>query len=87
MSRNDVITTAPARDYDVTYKVLLLGDSGVGKTSLIRALSPNSSRSSRHILPTVGKLAHWGPSIKYVMLQAVASLEGCGGYGPHRVTP
>ena len=41
---------------DVTYKVLLLGDSGVGKTALIRALM-RSEFCTNH-LTTVGQLSY-----------------------------
>ena len=40
---------------DATYKVLLLGDSGVGKTALIRALMRNQFNASH--LTTVGQYA------------------------------
>lgn len=42
----------PQGDCDVTYKILLLGDSGVGKSSLIRALT--GSAFSHNMLTTVG---------------------------------
>lgn len=46
--------SSEAKDYDVSYKVLLIGESAVGKTSLIRCYSkPNESFSST-LMPTFG---------------------------------
>lgn len=42
------------KDYDVTYKVLLIGETGVGKTSLIRCyFNPNESFRVA-LMPTIG---------------------------------
>ncbi len=40
--------------YDISYKVLLLGDSGVGKTALIRNLMGENFAS--HYITTIGKI-------------------------------
>ena len=47
------VTNDEADRVDATYKVLLLGDTGVGKTSLIRALT--GKPFSHNMLTTVGK--------------------------------
>ena len=44
---------ATARDYNATYKILVLGESGVGKTSLIRRFVENKFKES--YLSTIGK--------------------------------
>ena len=41
------------KDYDVTYKVLVLGDSGVGKTCLIRRFTDGDFTDN--FLSTIGK--------------------------------
>lgn len=43
---------AMAKEFDVKYKVLIIGNSGVGKTALIRALMGESF--SMEMLPTIG---------------------------------
>ncbi len=42
--------------FDVKYKVLLLGDAGVGKTSLIRKLMGQDMQ--HNYMCTIGKLQH-----------------------------
>ena len=41
------------KDYDITYKILVLGDSGVGKTCLIRRFTDDDFTDS--FLSTIGK--------------------------------
>lgn len=43
-----------SKDYDVSYKVLLIGESGVGKTSLIRSYSKPNETFTSTLLPTYG---------------------------------
>ena len=43
------------KDYDVTYKVLLIGETGVGKTSLIRSYSRPNESFTAALLPTYGE--------------------------------
>ena len=43
--------------YDVKYKILLLGDAGVGKTSLIRKLM--GQQLQNNYMCTIGKLINF----------------------------
>ena len=52
--------------YDVKYKVLLLGDAGVGKTSLIRKLMGKELQNN--YMCTIGR------TISYVRVQLTKSL-------------
>ncbi len=45
-----------ANAYDLLAKILIIGDSGVGKTCLLLRFSENSFTSSH--LPTIGKRSH-----------------------------
>lgn len=51
-AKNKILADKDKEDCDVTYKILLLGDSGVGKTSIIRSLT--GSQFSHNMLTTVG---------------------------------
>ncbi|XP_078360338.1 ras-related protein Rab-13-like [Oculina patagonica] len=42
------------KDYDISYKVLLIGESAVGKTSLIRCYSKPDQSFTSTLLPTYG---------------------------------
>ena len=44
-----------SKDYDISYKVLLIGESGVGKTSLIKSYSKPNEAFTPSLLSTVGK--------------------------------
>ena len=44
---------AVVKDYEMTYKILVLGDSGVGKTCLIRRFTDDNFTDS--FLSTIGK--------------------------------
>ena len=46
-------TMAVVKDYEMTYKILVLGDSGVGKTCLIRRFTDDNFTDS--FLSTIGK--------------------------------
>ena len=43
------------KDYDITYKVLLIGESAVGKTSLIRCYSKPDQSFTSNLMPTYGE--------------------------------
>lgn len=43
------------KDYDITYKVLLIGESAVGKTSLIRCYSKPDQSFTSTLMPTYGE--------------------------------
>lgn len=43
-----------SKDYDISYKVLLIGESGVGKTSLIKSYSKPNEAFTPSLLSTVG---------------------------------
>ncbi|XP_073238560.1 uncharacterized protein [Porites lutea] len=43
-----------SKDYDISYKVLLIGESGVGKTSLIKSYSKPNETFTPSLLSTVG---------------------------------
>lgn len=42
------------KDYDVTYKILIIGESAVGKTSLIKCYSKPNESFRAALLPTIG---------------------------------
>ena len=44
------------KDYDVTYKILIIGESAVGKTSLIKCYSKPNESFRAALLPTIGEL-------------------------------
>ena len=44
------------KNYDLTYKVMVIGETGVGKTSLIRCYSEPDKPFCSNLLTTVGKL-------------------------------
>lgn len=44
------------KDYDVTYKILIIGESAVGKTSLIKCYSKPNESFRVALLPTIGEL-------------------------------
>ena len=58
---------ATARDYNATYKILVLGESGVGKTSLIRRFVENKFKES--YLSTIGKFWNHVYSWKYLSVE------------------
>ncbi len=43
------------RNYDVTYKVLVLGEASVGKTALIQSYTEKDKPFDAMLLPTIGK--------------------------------
>ena len=43
------------KDYDVTYKVLVLGESTVGKTALIRYHCEKDREFNANLVPTIGE--------------------------------
>ena len=56
-----------AKDYNATYKILLLGECGVGKTSLIRRFVENKFKES--YLSTIGKFGKHVYSWKYLLVE------------------
>jgi GTPase SAR1 family protein len=46
--------SSPVKDYDITYKVLVVGEMSVGKTSLIRRYSRPEEKMAMSYLTTVG---------------------------------
>ena len=44
------------KDYDVTYKVLVLGESTVGKTALIRYHCEKDREFNPNLVPTIGRI-------------------------------
>lgn len=40
--------------YDYSFKILLIGDSGVGKSSLLLSFISNSTRDLQDLSPTIG---------------------------------
>lgn len=46
--------SSPAKDYDIKYKVLVVGEMSVGKTSLIRRYSHPEENMVMSYLTTVG---------------------------------
>ena len=44
----------PGKDYDITYKVLVIGEMSVGKTSLIRRYFRPEEKIAMSYLTTVG---------------------------------
>ena len=55
------------RDYNATYKILVLGESGVGKTSLIRRFVENKFKES--YLSTIGEFWKHLYSGKYLLVE------------------
>lgn len=43
------------KNYDVTYKVLVLGESTVGKTALIKCYTESDKEFDPNLVPTIGK--------------------------------
>ena len=68
---------AVVRDYDVTYKILVLGDSGVGKTCLIRRFTDDDFTDS--FLSTIGKVSLFDlpaePFISWKILNRKSNLK------------
>ena len=48
-----IIERVGSSNYDYSFKVLLVGDSGVGKSSLLLSFISNSN-SINHLSPTIG---------------------------------
>ncbi|XP_068744369.1 uncharacterized protein [Montipora capricornis] len=48
------IMSSQSKDFDISYKVLLVGESGVGKSSLIRSYSKPDEAFALSLLPTYG---------------------------------
>lgn len=48
------IMSSQPKDFDISYKVLLVGESGVGKSSLIRSYSKPDEAFALSLLPTYG---------------------------------
>jgi len=46
--------SSQTKDYDITYKVLVIGETAVGKTSLIRSYSKPNESFTPSLLPTYG---------------------------------
>lgn len=46
--------SSPVKNYDITYKVLVVGESSVGKTSLIRRYSKPEEKMAMSYLTTIG---------------------------------
>jgi len=47
--------SSQTKDYDITYKVLVIGETAVGKTSLIRSYSKPNESFTPSLLPTYGE--------------------------------
>ena len=63
--------SSPSKHYDITYKVLVVGEMSVGKTSLIRKYSRPDEKMTMAYITTVGEYCKLG--------QLVSNLKGCNG--------
>ncbi|MCL7026786.1 hypothetical protein MKW94_020418 [Papaver nudicaule] len=47
-------STGSSSSYDLSFKILLIGDSGVGKSSLLVSFISNDTAPENHLSPTIG---------------------------------
>lgn len=65
--------------YDYSFKILLIGDSGVGKSSLLLSFISNSTRDLQDLSPTIGTLCVcvYSSTHVYIYLLLYAHMDVC----------
>ena len=86
MSRK-INMSSQGKNYDITYKVLVVGEMSVGKTSIIRRYSRPEEKMAMSYLTTVGNCKTSYFTVLYATLwtgqESFINLRhtGCGGWG------